>query len=97
MKRGLSPTTDRRALKRRGKYIHVSRPLAIKETDWMTGMLKGIVAYHPDYLPAPNVHGEVIMAPVKGKVYARPADLPIAKKRGQRRRAAKKAGMEFKG
>ena len=61
MKHGISPTTDRRVLKRRGKYIHVSKPLAIKETDWATGALKGIVSYDPDYLAPPNVRGEVIM------------------------------------
>ena len=55
MKHGISPTTDRRVLKRRGKYIHVSKPLAIKETDWATGALKGIVSYDPDYLAPPNV------------------------------------------
>ena len=54
MKHGISPTTDRRALKRRGKYIHVSKPLAIKETDWATGALKGIVSYDPDYLAPPS-------------------------------------------
>lgn len=74
MKHGISPTTDRRALKRRGKYLHVSKPLAIKETDWATGALKGIVSYDPDYLAPPNVRGEVIMAPVKGLTYRRPAD-----------------------
>lgn len=88
MKHGISPTTDRRALKRRGKYIHVSKPLAIKETDWATGALKGIVSYDPDYLAPPNVRGEVIMAPVKGLTYRRPADQEPAKGRGKRRRLA---------
>ena len=91
MKHGISPTTDRRVLKRRGKYIHVSRPLAIKETDWATGTLKGIVSYDPDYLAPPNVRGEVIMAPVKGLTYRRPASQEPTKGRGKRRRAARRA------
>lgn len=92
MKHGISPTTDRRALKRRGKYLHVSKPLAIKETDWATGALKGIVGYDPDYLALPNVRGEVITAPVKGLTYRRPADQESAKGRGKRRRLAAKRG-----
>ena len=91
MKHGISPTTDRRALKRRGKYIHVSKPLAIKESDWRTGILQNIIAYRADYIAPVNVRGEVIMAPVKGLTYRRPADKEPVKGRGKRRRAARRA------
>ncbi len=87
MKHGKSPTTDRRALKRRGKYIHVSKPLALLHTD-----SKGEDEQYAsiDTALPPGRLARVVMAPVKGITYRKAIDAVSSKGRGKRRRSGKR-------
>lgn len=93
MKHGISPTTNRQELKRRGKYIHVSKPLAIAVYK-NTGEFVENVPFQLDYFAPPNHVWQTVMAPVKGSTAKRDPAAPVAKGRGKRRRAAKKAGAQ---
>lgn len=94
MKHGISPTTNIRDISNRSRMLHLSKPLALKYYETLPdpkNQLKTIrvARYIPVNAQAPQgTPVQLVVAPVKGKVYLRTEPKPVRPGAARRARLA---------